>query len=98
MDRNQAVGLFLISALVFIYMTFFAPKPDANKPVAATAIPAQTLHGSNAPIDSAEIARQKAALGSFGAAASGNYQTLLLENENLKVTLSNKGGAVEEVL
>jgi YidC/Oxa1 family membrane protein insertase len=103
MDRNQAVGLFLISALLLVYMFFFAPKDEPKKdkqPVATTATTTQatTVQPTNVPLDSAAMAQQKAAMGSFGAAAVGTQQTVMLENENLRVSLNSKGGAVEEVL
>ncbi|QKG51266.1 hypothetical protein [Hymenobacter sp. BRD67] len=31
MDRNQATGLFLISALLLVYLFFFSPKAEPNK-------------------------------------------------------------------
>ncbi len=43
-------------------------------------------------------ARQAAALGAFGTAATGTAQTSVLENDNFKITFTTKGGAVEEVL
>ncbi|QKG58642.1 hypothetical protein GKZ68_19620 [Hymenobacter sp. BRD128] len=38
MDRNQATGLFLISALLLVYLFFFSPKvaPEKNKAQAPT--------------------------------------------------------------
>ena len=104
MDRNQAVGLFLISALLLIYLFVFPPskdvKPKAETKATTTATTATptTVQETGAPLDSAAMVQQRAALGSFGAAAVGEAKTVLLQNENLKVTLSTKGGAVEEVL
>ena len=105
MDRNQAVGLFLISALLIVYMFFFSPEPEKKK----TADPANTtastgskaatsIQPADAPLDSAAQARLAANMGTFGAAATGIAQTSVLENKNLKVTFNTKGGAVEEVL
>jgi YidC/Oxa1 family membrane protein insertase len=102
MERNQAVGLFLISALLLVYMFFFSPKPDekaqqAKTQTTASVTPA-SVRAADAPLDSAAMAQQKVALGSFGNAAIGTAQKVLLENENLKITFNSKGGAVEEVL
>ena len=38
MDRNTATGLFLISALLLIYLNFFASKPEdaKNRPAKPT--------------------------------------------------------------
>src|SRR5690606_13319219 len=102
MDRNQAVGLFLISALLLIYLFVFPPdkevKPAAETKATTTAsTTASTVQAADAPQDSATLAQQRAALGTFGAAANGQAKTVLLQNENLNVKLSTKGGAVEEV-
>jgi YidC/Oxa1 family membrane protein insertase len=97
MDRNQAVGLFLISTLIFVYFTFLAPKTP-EKPKEVKGQTTATVHAANAPLDSAAIAHQKAALGNFGNAGAGSIQTINLENENLKVSFSTKGGNVNEVL
>ncbi|MFC5270423.1 membrane protein insertase YidC [Adhaeribacter terreus] len=103
MDRNQAVGLFLISALLLIYLFVFPPDKDVKPKTETKAQPtatttATTVQETGAPLDSATMAQQRAALGSFGAAATGEAKTVLLQNENLQVTLATKGGAVEEVL
>ena len=103
MDRNQAVGLFLISALLIVYMFFFSPNKEKEKtaePAKTTAITGkdQVVPPANAPLDSAAQARQAQAMGSFGAAAVGTVQNQVLENNKLKVTFTSKGGAVEEVL
>ncbi|KAA9345982.1 membrane protein insertase YidC [Adhaeribacter soli] len=100
MDRNQAVGLFLISALLLVYMFFFAPKDEVQqekKPAQTTATTTATQPAA-APLDSAAMASRQAAMGTFGAAATGTEQTVVLENENLKVGLTTKGGQVNEVL
>lgn len=102
MDRNQAVGLFLISALLLVYLYFFAPKDEVQQekktaqPTATTN--ASTVQPADAPLDSAALARRQAALGAFGTAAAGTEQTIALENDNLKIAFSTKGGSVNEVL
>src|SRR6187549_2701730 len=105
MDRNQAVGLFLISALLLVYMFFFSPKEEKKKAAQPTQTTAATsnqaatsVQPANAPLDSAAQARVAANLGTFGAAATGTAQTSVLENKNLKITFNTKGGAVDEVL
>ena len=47
MDRNQATGLFLISALLLVYLFFFRPKKD-DKP-AAGKTPTATTAATTAP-------------------------------------------------
>lgn len=97
MDRNQATGLFLISALLLAYLFFFKPTP--KEPVvqkATTAVAAKTLADSTqAPaLDSAAAART---LGSFASAALGTAQNVELKNDRLTLALSTKGGRIEAV-
>ncbi|SHI55182.1 YidC/Oxa1 family membrane protein insertase [Hymenobacter daecheongensis DSM 21074] len=98
MDKNQATGLFLISALLLVYLFFFAPKKPADKPAAkatSTSAAAKTdALTASAPLDSATAART---LGAFAAAAQGTAQQVQLQNPNLTVTFSTKGGRIEAV-
>ncbi|TGE10466.1 membrane protein insertase YidC [Hymenobacter fodinae] len=96
MDRNSAIGLFLISALLIIYL-YVVPRPkpsdEAKKPAQTTAA-APAAAATPAPLDSAAAAQQ---LGDFGAAGVGSAQTTELKNDNLTITFSSKGGRVEAV-
>lgn len=99
MDRNQAVGLFLISALLLVYLAFFAPKGPKEKPKdpkAKTAVAAAKPQSSDlapAPLAPADSSARVAQLGAFAAvAASDAGQPVVLENTNLRVELSTRGG------
>jgi len=97
MDKNQATGLFLISALLLVYLFFFSPKKPEEKPAAkATTTTAAAKPGAMAaaPLDSAAAART---LGAFAPAAQGTAQQVQLQNPNLTVTFSTKGGRIEAV-
>ncbi|UYZ63385.1 membrane protein insertase YidC [Hymenobacter weizhouensis] len=97
MDRNSAIGLFLMAALLLIYLQFFAqkPKPDSAAAPAKTETAAPAApNAAPAPLDSAALARQ---LGAFATAAQGTIQQVQLKNDNLTVTFSSKGGRVEAV-
>ncbi|SNC74686.1 YidC/Oxa1 family membrane protein insertase [Hymenobacter gelipurpurascens] len=99
MDRNSAIGLFLISALLIIYL-YVVPRPkpgeETKKPTTTTAAAqtAATAPVAAAPLDSAAAART---LGAFGAAGVGSAQTTELKNDNITITFSSKGGRVEAV-
>ncbi|AWM33134.1 membrane protein insertase YidC [Hymenobacter nivis] len=103
MDKNSATGLFLISALILVYLFFFSPKQadveKAKKQEAATAAARTAI---------------KAAAGSPGAAiaavpaggivpdapldsAAGPVQAVTLQNANLTITFSSRGGRVTAV-
>jgi len=102
MDRNSATGLFLIAALLLVYLYFFKPEAPtetpADKPTtAASAKPgaaAAPAPAAAAPLDSAAAARS---FGAFAAATQGTAQQVQLQNDNLSVTFSSKGGRVEAV-
>ncbi|HEX8428257.1 membrane protein insertase YidC [Hymenobacter sp.] len=100
MDKNSATGLFLIAALLLVYLYFFKPEPPketpADKPTtAASAKPGSTTSAAPAaPLDSAAAART---LGAFAGAATGSAQQVQLQNDNLSITFSSKGGRPEAV-
>ena len=96
MDRNQATGLFLISALLLIYLFFFAPKPEnaknqPGKPTTSTAAtPAPTTASVAAP---APAFAPEAAFDS----TAGAVRELKLQNKNLTLTFSTRGGRITAV-
>lgn len=92
MDRNQATGLFLIAALLIVYLFFFSPKKDdkaTGKQPAATeaaktpAAPAPAPgFATEAPLDSA---------------AGLVRDDIQLKNDNLTVNFSTRGGRITAV-
>jgi YidC/Oxa1 family membrane protein insertase len=106
MDRNTFTGLFLI--MIILAGSFYFLKPneaeikkaketerlDSLKKAGVT--PAQKDTTKTAAI--ANPAADSAALkGPFGTAISGTEANTVLENENLLITLSNKGGKITSV-
>ncbi|GAB3527430.1 membrane protein insertase YidC [Pontibacter brevis] len=100
MDRNQAIGFGLIAVLLLAYTFFFSsPEPAQQAEVIQdTAKVEQLQQTAVVEDDSLAQARRASALGAFGAAATGEATTTTLENQNMRVTFSSKGGQVEEVL
>jgi YidC/Oxa1 family membrane protein insertase len=107
MDRNQFIGILLIALLMLVYVTYFAPEPPQQQPQeitnteqAASESPRTTepISELNNLSDSAkaEIARRQ--FGYFSQAMEGQASTLMLENEDIKVSFNTKGGLVEDVL
>jgi YidC/Oxa1 family membrane protein insertase len=91
MDRNQATGLFLIAALLLVYLFFFSPKKDdkatgkqpAATEAAKTPAPVATPgFEPTAPLDSA---------------AGPVRDDLQLKNANLTVNFSTRGGRITAV-
>lgn len=98
MDRNSAIGLTLIAALLMVYFYWFAPEPaPAAKPgPPQTSQPQQSESGKQveAPRDSSALAQTYGNLSSF---AQGNEEVKIIDSEDLRVTFSNKGGFIKSV-
>ncbi|MBB2148768.1 membrane protein insertase YidC [Pedobacter gandavensis] len=104
MDRNTFTGLFLIMIVLAGSFYFFGPSQteitkekeriaaDSLKKVnAATKTTAPSIAAATPAVDSATLS------GPFGGSITGTPQTTVLENENLKLTLTNKGGKILSV-
>lgn len=82
------------------YMYFY--PPTTPEPVAETAVTEQALEASaQAPLTPAQAAFDTAAIkakfGDFSGAVIGEDKEIVLENKDLLVTLSSKGGAIKRV-
>ena len=89
MDRNQATGLFLISALLLIYLFFFSPKSEPEK----GKTPAATTAAQTAPATAAAALPAVPQLDS----AAGPVQRITLKNPELTLDFSSQGGRVAAV-
>jgi YidC/Oxa1 family membrane protein insertase len=109
MDRNQIIGFTLIGVLFMVYIFFFGPDPKAenkaliNDSTAITriiepnAVAQDTLAAAVLP-DSVLNKQFSEKYGIFAAGGAGKEEELVLENKNIQVTLSTKGGNVKKVL
>ena len=93
MDRNSATGLFLISALLLVYLFFFSPKKPDEK--AAGKTPPATAAAANVPATPAapKALAPEAALDT----TAGPAKDVALANENITVTFSTRGGRITAV-
>lgn len=95
MDRNNVIGLVLIFLMLLVYFQFLAPSPQDiaqqdNKP--KTQDSTQNQNKQIAPrIDTTQY-------GSFAPALQGEEKEIVLENKDLQITFSNKGGRISKVL
>jgi YidC/Oxa1 family membrane protein insertase len=104
MDRNSAIGLTLIGAILLIYFGWFATP--AEQPVAestkteTTAKPttAGTAKDSSAPINIVADSILNATYGDLSASLKGEEQKTEIETADLKLTLTNKGGIIENLV
>ena len=98
MDRNSAIGLTLIAALLMVYFYWFAPEPAPAPKTAPpkSAQPQQSESGKHVetPIDSSALAQT---YGNLSAFAQGNEEVKVIENEDIRATFSNKGGFLKSV-
>lgn len=97
-DKNQAIGLVLISAMLIAYFTFFS---ETSKPAELKNIThiEQNIGSSNFKTqtsikDSATLIKEYGSLAEF---AVGVEEEKILENENIKIIFSTKGGVVKSV-
>ena len=105
MDKNQATGLILFAAVILAYSVFFASTPELP-PVAETATtttastsPSETPTNQAQQLpDSLLDAQRVSKFGALAALTLGEEKEQILENEVIKITLSNKGGKIKEVL
>lgn len=107
-NLNTIVGMGLIFLLVYLWMQYSAPeKPlteTQDQPALAADTPAAAPSAA-APVPTApatlDSANQLSALaaqyGVFAPAATGTEQEVVLENDLLRVTFTNKGGRIKEV-
>ncbi len=101
MDRNSAIGLFLIGGLLLLYFNFFSPTPVPleQQPAQITTTDSgnkDSLSGSSIKLpvtDSVKI-KQYGNLSSF---LGGTESTTRLENPDMIITLSNRGGVIKNL-
>lgn len=99
MERNQIIGLVLIMAMLIGYQ-LLVPSPEPPKPNPTTqatnkANPTVATHQPTVQLDSVAA---KAAYGDFASAAQGTAKDIVVENDDVRLTFSTKGGSVREVL
>lgn len=109
MDRNQIIGLVLMLVMLTIYFQYFAEEPEiqeeaTTEELAATEMPQeqsiQETGEERAEVlnDSLQNAMNVDKYGTFASLASGQSQSISVENDNISINFSTKGGKVEEVL
>lgn len=100
MDRNTAIGMTLMGALLLVYFYWFSPTPqpqatpttttELSSPAASTVSDSST--STTTPLlDSAKLS----ALEGFGAFATGRDEKISVETQDLKIDFSTKGGVIK---
>ncbi|MDH5366156.1 MAG: membrane protein insertase YidC, partial [Cyclobacteriaceae bacterium] len=109
MDKNQAIGLVLISALMIIYFQFLAPKPvpvveTATEQVEQPINSKEEIQPSEVVIeeqitrnDSLVDALTEQKFGAFSIAAKGEEQEIEVENENIEIIFNTLGANIDDI-
>jgi len=108
MDRNTFTGLFLIMIILAGSFYFFGPNDAEIKKENARIdsikradslknVGIKPVQKDTSAVTATPVADSSAMKGPFGTALSGTESNTVLENENLIVTLSNKGGKISSV-
>ncbi|PWS33718.1 membrane protein insertase YidC [Pedobacter paludis] len=106
MDRNTFTGLFLIMIILAGSFYFFKPSEAEIKKAKETeradsikkaGVVAPKLDTTKTAAVTQPAVDSLALKGPFGTALTGTEQNVTLENENLLITFSNKGGKISSV-
>ncbi len=103
MDKNSAIGLTLIAALLLVYFTYFGPKPETVKPK-PTQVESRdstkrdvtsplALQANQVKSDSALIQQY----GTLSSLLSGEEKTTNIETTDLAIKFSSHGAIIKEL-
>jgi len=93
MDKNQAIGLILISVMIFVWFFFFTTPPtEVPKKIPTQTIDSSTQKKAEKPKELENVQAYDSVF------LQGKQEELVLENNSLKITFSTKGGKIKQVL
>jgi YidC/Oxa1 family membrane protein insertase len=101
MDKNQIIGISLITVLMLGYFGFVStqtPETPLATPPAITETVTDTTKAVTVAVDTAMKAQAQREYGDFAQAMTGEEKDFILENKDVVVTLSTKGGTIKSVL
>lgn len=100
MDKNQIIGISLITVLMLGYFGFMSTQTPEAPVATPTAVSTQQVKDTSIAIspDTAAQAQLKREYGDFASALTGEAKDFVLENKDVVVTLSTKGGTISSVL
>lgn len=97
MDRNSAIGLTLMAALLLVYFYFFSPSPQQPAPSPVVSERPSSVGDTTATADPAVDSARAASYGDLGSFVNGKEQLTTVETENLRIAFSNRGGKISEL-
>src|SRR5687768_2761342 len=97
MDRNSAIGLTLIAALLMAYFYWFSPSPQppTTDPTITQSSPVRTDTTAQAPVQNDSTLT--ASFGDLSAFAQGTETPVVVETQDLAIKFTNKGGLIREL-
>ena len=101
MDKNQIIGISLITVLMLGYFGFMntqTPETPLATPTEKTVSVSDTAKTVSIAVDTAMKAQAQREYGDFAQAMIGEEKDFVLENKDVVVTLSTKGGTIKSVL
>lgn len=102
MDKNQIIGISLITVLMLGYFGFMSTQtpetPAATSSAITQTIIKDTAVAAAVATDTAVKAQNQREYGDFAAAMVGEAKEFKLENKDVVVTLSTQGGTIKSVL
>jgi YidC/Oxa1 family membrane protein insertase len=96
MDRNSAIGLTLIGAMLVVYFFWFAPHPEPPQKTASTPSISRDSVEKSAPQQ--VVKDDSLAAVTFGAIATafkGEEKLTSIQTNKFNLTFSNKGGVIQ---
>jgi YidC/Oxa1 family membrane protein insertase len=106
MDKNQTIGIVLISALLIGYMFLFpTAEPSKSTGTDSTKLTQPTVSGNPAAPDQAPAPRptigpdsvRRQQLGAWAGPGNVAPQEVVIANPDLRVTLASQGGKIKQV-
>ena len=100
MDKNSAIGLTLIAALLLGYFYFFAPPPEEVKPPVTQSAPVEQSPSVSTQSQQPTQPTDSVLATTYGDLAShfkGSEEYTTLETNDMKISFSNKGGIIRDL-
>ena len=110
-DKNSLTGFVLMAVILIVFNFFFLPQNEENIPTTPTytdierEVLTPTIKKNNSKTESKNLTEKiykpelnNAKFGVFSNSAYSENTNYILENEKLKVTISNKGGRITSVI
>ncbi|HNA14833.1 MAG TPA: membrane protein insertase YidC, partial [Cyclobacteriaceae bacterium] len=96
MDRNSAIGLTLIGAMLVVYFFWFAPQPaPPQKPASTPSLSRDSVGKPAAEQIAKEDSLATATFGGIATAFKGEEKLTAVQTNKLNLTFSNKGGVIQ---